>query len=709
MWRLSLSAVARYGTRDPQFPTAPMADSRPKRDNARLIDRAAGRMASGYISLVYNSSTPPPMWDEYIDTFRSLHPFILALWHGQFMLLPALPREDIPTKVMLALHRDAELMGVALKQHDLELIRGAGAGIKGRDRGGANAFRSAITALAQGYTVAMTADVPPGPARRVGNGIITLARVSGRPILPVALASSHYVSLNTWSRMTINLPFSRLGGSIGDPIRVPPELDDTQLEHYRALVERQLDIATADAYARAGVSARRATPAQAMEPGTAKPGTGLKLYRGLTNLARPAMPIILARRARRGKEDPARRDERFGMASQPRPLGKLAWLHAASVGETNTILPVINELKRRRPDLAILLTTGTVTSAGIAATRLEDGAIHQYLPLDVPDYVGRFLDHWKPDLGVFIESEIWPNLILAAATRDIPLALINGRMSKGSFKRWRGQPGVALPLFSRFRATLAQNKLSALRLSQLGAPNVVTSGNIKVDAPPPAVDEPLRARLAADIGTRPVWLAASTHADEEAIIGAAHRDIAKTCPGLLTIIAPRHPERCDEIATQLHSAGITLQRLSVDAPLKADTDILLVDGLGHLGTMFRLAPVTFMGKSLAREGGGHNPIEPVRLGSAVVTGPSWANFEDEFKALLAAKGAIEVKAAGELAPAIIRLLTSPDDLAALKRNADTALAGLSGALAMSVEALLALLPAAHHAFSGVDTPDHARA
>jgi 3-deoxy-D-manno-octulosonic-acid transferase len=692
MWRLSQHAAARYGPPNLQFSTAPMADSRPKRDSARLIDRAAGRMAAGYISLVYNTSTPPPMWDEYIDTFRGLHPFILAVWHGQFMLLPALPREDIPAKVMLALHRDAELMAVALHRHDLELIRGAGAGIKGRDRGGANAFRSAVTALAQGYTVAMTADVPPGPARRVGNGIITLARVTGRPILPVALASSHYVSLNTWSRMTINLPFSRLGGSIGDPIVVPPELDDAQLEHYRSLVERQLDIATADAYGRAGVSALRATPAQAMEAGMVKPGLGLKLYRGVTKLARPLLPTLLARRAKRGKEDPARRDERFGIASHPRPSGRLAWLHAASVGETNTILPVIEELQRRRPGLGILLTTGTVTSADIAAARLADGAVHQYLPLDVPAYVGRFLDHWKPDLGVFIESEIWPNLILAAAMRDVPMALVNGRLSKESFKRWRKRPGMALPLFSRFRVTLAQNKLYALRLAQLGAPNVVASGNIKVDAPPPAVDDVLLASLSADIGMRPVWLAASTHADEETLVATAHREIARACPGVLTIIAPRHPERCDSIVADLQSSSVTVQRLSAGKVLGAKVDILLVDRLGQLGTMFRLAPVTFMGKSLSREGGGHNPIEPVRLGSAVVTGPAWGNFEDEFKALLMAKGAIEVKAAVDLAPVIARLLTSPDEMASVRRNADLALIGLSGALGQSVDALLALLP-----------------
>ena len=669
-----------------------MADRRKPRDTPRLIDRAAGNLLAGFISLVHRTSTPPPLWGEHVDVFNQLHPFILAMWHGQFMLLPALPRDDIPTRVILALHRDAELMGIALRKHDLDLIRGAGAGIKGKDRGGANAFRAAISSLAQGYTVAMTADVPPGPARRCGNGIITLAKVTGRPILPVALASSNYVALNNWSRLTINLPGSRLGGSIGEPIRVPAELDDAQLEHYRQLVEQQLDIATADAYARAGTSARRATPAQAIETGMAKPGRGLKLYAGVASLARPLVPMLLKRRAARGKEDPRRRSERFGIADRPRPPGPLAWFHAASVGETNTILPVIEAIQARRPDLAVLLTTGTVTSAEVAANRLRGGAIHQYVPLDVPQYAARFLDHWKPDLGVFTESEIWPNLILAAARRDVSLALLNGRVSKNSFRRWRKRPGLALPLFSQFRVALGQNKLFALRLSQLGAATVVMSGNIKIDIPPPAVDEPLRHRLAGEIGARPVWLAASTHTGEEQIVGVAHRTAAASIPGVLTIIAPRHPHRSAEIATQMRVDGLNVVLRSSNQPITPETDIFLADTLGELGTLFRLAPVAFMGKSLDAEGGGHNPIEPIRLGACVVTGPKWANFEDEYKALLAAGGALEVKLAADLGPAVARLLATPDEVARLNTNAAKALDQLSGALAISVDALMRLLP-----------------
>ncbi len=666
---------------------APEPKSKP-----RLLHRAAGNLVGGFIGLTYRTSSPPPLWDEHIDTFRALHPFILAVWHGQFMLLPALPRDDIPTRVMLALHRDAELMAHALRQHNLELIRGAGAGIRGKDRGGAQAFRAAASSLAQGYTVAMTADVPPGPARRCGNGIITLARVTGRPILPVALASSRYLSLKTWSRMTINLPGSRLGGSIGDVVRVPANADADELEHYRLMVEQQLDIATADAYARAGVDADRATPPHALDIGNraTRPGRGLKIYRVITQLARPLAPAMLNYRARRDKEEPARRDERFGIASLARPSGRLVWLHAASVGETNAILPLIAELQRER--LQILLTTGTVTSARLAAARLTRGAIHQYLPLDAPEYVRQFLDHWKPDLGVFTESEIWPNLILAASDRDIPLAIVNGRLSKKSFRNWRNRPGMALPLFSRFKVVLAQNKLFELRFSQLGVRHVLATGNLKVDAPAPPVDETLKAELVRCIGKRPVWLAASTHADEELQIAAAHKIIAATHRGVLTLIAPRHPARGAEIATALAGTGLNVLLRSSGRPLGDKIDIYVADTLGEIGTLFALSPISFMGKSLCADGGGHNPIEPIRLGSGVITGPRWHNFDDAFKALIPAGGALQVSTAADLGAVVTRLLSSTDEQLKLKHNANTTLAKMSGALHQTVTALLKLLP-----------------
>src|SRR5262249_16511209 len=249
-----------------------------------------------------------------------------------------------------------------------------------------------------------------------------------------------------------------------------------------------LNMATASAFVRAGADPTRATPGDVRSSG-GNPGMALKAYRTLTSLARPAAPALLSLRERRGKEEPARRAERLGRPSAERPPGHLAWFHAASIGETNAILPLIAALAEHRPQRSFLLTTGTVTSAKLAAQRLPPRAVHQYAPLDAPEYVRAFLDHGRPDLAVFTESEIWPNLILESSERGIPLALVNARMTKRSFRRWRSSPGLARPLFSRFALVLAQNEGLARRFASLGARAPIAAGNLKVDAPPPPVDD----------------------------------------------------------------------------------------------------------------------------------------------------------------------------------------------------------------------------
>ncbi len=667
----------------------------------RPIHSAIGTAVAGYIGLVERTSRPPPLMDQYAATLLANHPMIIAMWHGQFMLLPTLAASvGIPTKAMLALHQDAEGLAYALRRYGIELIRGAGASAKGKDRGGAHAFRGAVQALESGFSVAMTADVPPGPARRAGHGIVTLAKVSGRPIVPVAMASSRYVALPTWSRVTINLPGSQLGASFGTPIHVPADASPELLETLRRRVEEQMNIATVDAYIRAGTSHVRATPASALTAAGERTAAGakLKLYVWGARLLGHVAPLFLAARERRGKEDGARRPERFGKATQARPPGQLAWLHAASVGETMSVLPLIDAMRANRPDLSILLTTGTVTSAKLAATRLPDNCIHQFVPLDVPAFVRRFLDYWRPDLGVFVESEIWPNLILQSARQGFPLALINARMSKTSFRRWRGQASISRPLFCRFALVLAQSREYAERFTALGAPEVRDIGNLKFDAPPLPADAAALAAYRATLGGRSVFLAASTHADEEVIIAEAHMLLRAKRPDLATIIVPRHPERGPDIAARLRAAGVAAQLRSEMTTVNfAEGDVgsgvLIADTLGELGTWFALAPIAYIGKSLSSDGGGgHNPIEAVRHGAAVLTGPRWVNFDEAYKALLAARGAREVKNSTEIAVEVERLLDDPAAAEAMRAAATLVCDKLAGAMPKTVTALLALLP-----------------
>lgn len=659
-------------------------------DRPKLIYRLAGGALARYIRYVHRTCWQTREMTEAVEAYYRHHPCIVGMWHGQFMLLPLIKPSFIPVDIMVARHSDAELLGVALKDFDMRLIRGAGAGSRGKDRGGTHAYRATVQALREGRTVALTADVPGAEARRAGMGIVMIARQSGRPILPVAIATTRYLAFNTWSRMTINLPYSGLGFAAGPMVWVPHDAEPADLERYRQAVEESLNFATTQAYQRAGADPERATPGVPLA-GSTQPGLRLKAYRTLTGLMRPVVPVLLALRARRGKEEPHRRQERLGRSNIPRPAGQLAWFHAASVGETLAILPLMAELARERPALSFLLTTGTVTSAKLAAERLGPRAVHQYVPLDAPQYVARFLDHWKPDLAVFTESEIWPNLILQSSDRGIPLTLVNARMTKRSFRRWRRNAGVALPLFSRFDVVLAQNDSLARRFASLGARGTVAAGNLKVDAPPPPVSPADLESLAAALGGRPLFVAASTHDGEEQIIADALAALARDLPDLCTIIAPRHPERGGAIVEMLKARGLTVAQRSLGQLPDRNTQAYVADTIGELGLLYKLAPVAFIGGSLV-DRGGQNPIEAVRLGAVVLTGPHWQNMADAYQALISNQGAIEVRSADEIAVAVRDLFRNETKLAGMRTRANSALATISGALPRTVEALLRFLP-----------------
>jgi 3-deoxy-D-manno-octulosonic-acid transferase len=462
------------------------------------------------------------------------------------------------------------------------------------------------------------------------------------------------------------------------------------LELYRRQVEDTLNITTQQAYARAGADPMRAAPGSAGAK-RAKPGLWLTSYRVVTSCARPIAPLLLGFRERRGKEEALRRNERLGQPNVKRPAGRLAWFHAASVGETNAVLPLMAALAKERPSLSFLLTTGTVTSAKLAAQRLGPRAIHQYAPLDAPEYVARFLDHWQPDLAVFTESEIWPNLILESSARGIPLALVNGRMTKRSFRRWRRNLSFAQPLFSRFALVLAQNKTLASNFTTLGAPSAISAGNLKIDSPPPLVDGVELERLRPALQGRPLLIAACTHEGEDEIIAEAHRQLASSFPGLCTIIAPRHPHRGAAITEMLKGRGFNVARRSLGELPNRSSDAYVADTIGELGMLYKLAPVAFIGGSLV-DHGGHNPVEAMRLGAVVLTGPHWQNQDEAYRVLLQQRGAIVVQSAEEIAAAVRALLSDAAALESMRSRADAALITISGALPRTIEALLKYLP-----------------
>lgn len=383
------------------------------------------------------------------------------------------------------------------------------------------------------------------------------------------------------------------------------------------------------------------------------------LYRTLTILGGPLIGVYLKRRMARGKEDAARFGERLGRPGLPRPDGRLAWVHAASVGESLSLLPLVERLAAR-PGWHVLVTTGTVTSAQLMAERLPSGAIHQFVPVDRPGYARSFLDHWRPDLVLWAESDFWPNLLDAIRHRNLPLVLVQGRISPKSFAGWQRAPGFIARMLSAFTLCLGQTPGDAQRLAALGAHKVDCLGNLKMAVPPLPADEAELTALRAAIGTRPLWLAASTHPGEEALAIRVHRQLAERFPGLLTVIAPRHPHRGLDIVTAPGCSGLSVALRS--AGTAPDGDVYVADTMGELGLFYRLSPVVFMGKSVIAQGG-QNPFEPARLGAAVLFGPHMQNFPDMAPAMVAAGAATQVADEAALADSLAALLSDPERLA----------------------------------------------
>ena len=424
------------------------------------------------------------------------------------------------------------------------------------------------------------------------------------------------------------------------------------------------------------------------------------VYRGLTWAAAPLARRYVVRRCRRGKEDLGRLSERFGIAGVPRPQGPLLWVHAASVGEAQSVLALAERILAERAGIELLLTTGTVTSARLLADRLPPRTRHQFVPIDVPRAVARFLDYWHPALAIWIESELWPNLVLEARRRGVPMLLVNGRMSAGSAARWRLLPGLIRPILRAFSLVLAQDAVQAARFRSLGAERVASVGDLKAAALPLAADPAALAALRRHIGGRPVWLAASTHAGEEEAVAAAHAAVARAYPGLLTIIAPRHPARGPAIAAMLRARGLRPARRAAGEPIAADNDIYLADTLGELGVFFRLVDIVFIGGSLVAKGG-HNPFEAARLGGVVLHGPDMTNCAAMAQALDAAGAALPVSDAESLAAAVSRLLGDPAECAARGKVAarvaaagEDVLAAVLAHLAPFLDRLAPIVPAA---------------
>ena len=414
------------------------------------------------------------------------------------------------------------------------------------------------------------------------------------------------------------------------------------------------------------------------------------VYKGLTDLAGPVVPLILDRRTASGKEDPTRRGERLGRPSRDRPDGPVAWVHAASVGEALSVQSMIRRLIALHPHLTVLLTTGTVTSAALMRDRLPERALHQFVPLDRCTYVRSFLDHWRPDLVIWVESELWPNTLSEIRLRDIPAIMVNARMSDRSFRNWRRWPATIHRLLASFRLILPWNDDQAEKLRRLGAAGIGPAGNLKYSADPPAANAQALERLRQAIGDRPVWLAASTHEGEELLVAQTHRALAAQRPDLLSIVVPRHPSRGERIAGLLSDQGLPIGRRGAGELPTPGCATYLADTMGEMGLFLRVAPIALIGGSLIPHGG-HNPIEAAQLDTAILYGPHMDNFVEITRELTAAKGAVLVADGRALTESLLGLFDDPDECRRLASAAKQVANGNRGVLDRAMTAMAPLL------------------
>lgn len=388
----------------------------------------------------------------------------------------------------------------------------------------------------------------------------------------------------------------------------------------------------------------------------------IETYNTLVRLLYPyAIQPYINKRLKKGKEDILRHNEREGNPTKKRPEGKLIWFHGASVGEALSMLPLIHKLLEENPNYNIMVTTGTVTSAELMQKRLPQRAFHQYIPIDNPNFTQKFINHWKPDVALWFEAEFWPSMLGEIKKNKIPLILLNGRIGNKAFRNWKIFKFISKELLSCFNLCLGQSPEDVKRLQKIGAKEALFLGNLKYAGFNPPVDKDKKAEILTQIGQRQIWGVISTHNDEEMQIGKQIMWMKENIPNLLTIIAPRHPQRGMEIQQQLNSIGLKTALRTKEEKIFPETDVYIADTIGEVGIWYDIAPVIFIGGSLIPHGG-QNFIEPCRFQDAVLVGPHTYNFTDAITRAKSSEAVIQINNAEELAQKTVFLLKNKAEL-----------------------------------------------
>jgi len=373
----------------------------------------------------------------------------------------------------------------------------------------------------------------------------------------------------------------------------------------------------------------------------------LFIYRTLINLIIIFSPVIIIFRLIKKKEHPIRFKEKLCFFSKKRGSGKLIWFHGSSVGEILSVIPIIENLEKDKSINKILLTTSTLSSSNILKKFKFKKTIHQFFPIDNNYFSKKFLNYWKPNTVFFIESEIWPNFLINIKKKEIPLILLNARITKKSFKKWKKVSGFGKIVFECFNKALAQNNETKKYLNKLGVKKVELLGNLKFSETKIKTKKDLDKSLKNFFRSKKIWCASSTHDNEEIISAIAHKNLKKKFKNLVTIIIPRHVNRVDTIIKKIENLGLITHLHSSKNIIKKNTEIYIVDTYGETEKFFNICKTVFLGGSLIKHGG-QNPLEPARLGCKIIHGPNINNFNEIYSLLDKNKISIKVNNLNQL-------------------------------------------------------------
>ena len=613
-------------------------------------------------------------------------PVIVAFWHDHLMGMP-LAYGGGPLRLLISRHRDGEIATRCIRRFGMSAVRGSST------RGGVSGLRRLLGTLREGRPTVVVPDGPRGPRHTVKTGIVQLARAAGVEIVPVGFHVSSGWRVPSWDRLIVPFPFARAWFVQGKGVTVARDASSTVVEAARRTLEAELERVTQSARAQD----RRRMVVRRSRAGERERGFAGALYdvgwRALVWLARVGRRTALGRRWRLADRLGAWiGDARAVVGGRP-----LLWLHGASVGEVQGLRALIPALRARFPHHRVVVSA--MTSTGLAeARRIGDIDGAGLFPLDGRRVAAGILEEMRPDLFAFTETELWPAWLGECQARGIPCVLLSGRVSDRAARRYLWIRPLLRPVLASVTACV-QSDRDARRLVALGADarRVHVTGSLKAEAP---LDPALAAEVArrwerVGVGDRRLLVGASTHPGEEVALLDAYAAIRTRCPELRLMLAPRHPERFDEVARLLDHRCAEWTRwsdLERSAAGAGESGIVLLDEMGILRSCFRFARVAFVGGTLATVGG-HNVLEPAMEGCPVVFGPNVQHIREPAAALLASGGAVRVRDAGELRTVVERLVMNAREAAAMGGRARETAALGRGAVARHVDVIASVLEA----------------